>query len=263
MGGVRQWPEEIVVIHTELHEVLHAGDESQDPGEFAVAAVLGADVEELDLAVHPKVRTYDSPQLVPRQRQALQVREQAGVAEEVWEDVVHVDVVGREAPEAAASGHVVLEDRRVGHVVVVDGERLERRERGEEAVGDVQEPVGAEVEDAEAGERLPQAGQLEAAADLVEAEVELDKGREQAEVGGGKRAGEPAAAGIDGGDAARAVAANAGRPRCRRMGRASGRPSRATWRRRSSPRWISWPRRRQRSSAPQVGAPTRRRNTTD
>ena len=161
IGGVRQWPEEGVVIHADLHEVLHSYDEINFPAELAgavVAVELGADVEEIDLAVLPKVRIYDPPQLVPRQRQALKIREQAGVAKEVGEGLVHVDVVGREAPEAGAGQHVVLHDHRIGHVVVVDGERLERGERGEEAVGDVYEFGRAEVDGAEAGDRRAQLG---------------------------------------------------------------------------------------------------------
>lgn len=73
-GSVRQWPVEVVYV--DLQEVLPAYDEFHNPIEFAgtvVAAALGANIEEL----------------VPRQRQALKILEQASVAKEDVEGVVH------------------------------------------------------------------------------------------------------------------------------------------------------------------------------
>lgn len=73
-GGVRQWPVE--VVYMDLQEVLPAYDEFHNPIEFAstvVAAALGANIEDL----------------LSRQRQALKILEQASVAKEDVEGVVH------------------------------------------------------------------------------------------------------------------------------------------------------------------------------
>uniref|UniRef100_A0A0E0GNQ5 Uncharacterized protein n=1 Tax=Oryza nivara TaxID=4536 RepID=A0A0E0GNQ5_ORYNI len=94
-----------------------------------------------------------------------------------------------------------------GGLVVLPELRRDLPHSGEEAVGDGEEGVGAEVEGAEAAERLRQHGEV--IAEGIEAEVEFGEGREHAEVGADEVAGETAAAGVDGSDAPLAVAGHA------------------------------------------------------
>lgn len=91
-----------------------------------------------------------------------------------------------------------------------DGECLERGEGEEEAVGDADEGVGAEVESREVAER-PREGR-EVVAEPVEAEVERGQVHEVAQVGARDPADEAAMAGVDEGDASLVLVTAHARP---------------------------------------------------